>query len=248
MGKRNRKRKRKQEPVKAHRRKVLRSVRKATVGVGLVKAEKERQKLMVGGTGFIVNSQQGMILTARHVVDGLIEKEKNDEKWCGSYLGVLLYQPPAGSAAAPAFTFIVAHEVVKNNKHDVAVITVRGHDLRRRGLTLNYDMAPEEGDMAGTCGWPHGLDKGIGGLSTFLLGPISSVLPSPQAGPTERDAYNLQMPATQGNSGGPVFELDTGQVFGLVTAKITVSKYSTGLTQALPIRFVRGVADPPVVG
>jgi hypothetical protein len=186
MGKRNRKRKRKQEPVKAHRRKVLRRVREATVGVGLVKAEKKRQKLMVGGTGFIINSQQGMMLTARHVVDGLVEKEKTDTKWSGSYLGVLLYQPPAGSATAPAFTFIVAHEVVKNSKHDVAVITVRGHDLRPRGLTLNYDMAPEEGDMAGTCGWPHGLDKGIGGLSTFLLGPISTRPSATSRRPTTR--------------------------------------------------------------
>lgn len=50
------------------------------------------------------------------------------------------------------------------------------------------------------------------------------------------------MPATHGNSGGPVFNLETGVVFGVVEAKISANEYVTGLTKAQSIRFARDVA------
>ena len=218
---------------------VLERVRRATVAVALAKREGGQVSLALEGTGFFVNDPSGVILTARHVLDAIEEKTAADEaQWAGYKLGVLIYRP--GSGTQFDLWFAPALQDARNPGHDVAALKVGEEVTPRTSLRLGYNLEPQEGVMAGTCGWPHGLQ--IGPASTFLMGPVSGVLPVPGAPASTRTGYILQMPVTQGNSGGPVFTLSTGVVFGVVEAKISANEYVTGLTKAQPIRFARGVA------
>jgi S1-C subfamily serine protease len=224
---------------KTREQRVLERVRRATVGVALSKREGSQISLTLEGTGFFISDPPGMILTARHVLDSIDRKMADDEaKWAGYRLGVLTYQPGDGTQFDLSFTPVV--QGARSPEHDVAALRIGEQPVPPTCLQLGYNLEPQEGVMAGTCGWPHGLQ--IGPASTFLMGPISGVLPVPGAPAAARTGYILQMPVTQGNSGGPVFILSTGVVFGVVEAKISANEYVTGLTKAQSIRFARGVA------
>lgn len=237
----------KKKPSKTRQQRVLERVRKATVGVALSKREGSQISLTLEGTGFFIDNPSGVILTARHVLDAVETKTAEDTEWAGYTFGVLIYRPGDGPQFDLSFTPVL--QAAKNPGHDVAALRIGAQPVPPTCLRLGYNLEPQEGVMAGTCGWPHGFRPDeISPASTFLMGPISGVLPLPGAPAHARTGYILQMPATQGNSGGAVFNLDTGMVFGLVEAKISANEYVTGLTKAQSIRFARGVAETVAAG
>lgn len=230
----------KRKPPSVRRREVLERVRLATVGLGLYKVSADGVDLSITGTGFFIDSPTGVIVTASHVVDGIRARTEKEE-WAEHRPGVLIAGSQDGTTFHGRMAPILHAE--GNSGHDVAAIVTAKDVVPPASLRLSYSMAPREGFMASTCGWPHGFAPGWRSVSTFLTGPISSVLPWPTVTASDRDAYILQMPVTQGNSGGAVFDPDTGNVFAVVREKIAIDQYSTGLTKAQPVRYVRDFVE-----
>lgn len=89
-----------------------------------------------------------------------------------------------------------------------------------------------------TCGFPLGdvLQTQIGTItSSFTRGIISSIRPRPDGPENELRGFQLDLTATNGNSGGPVFSLATGQVFGVLQGVIAQNERPIGLALAEPV-------------
>ncbi len=70
-----------------------------------------------------------------------------------------------------------------------------------------------------TCGFPLGeaLHDQFGTVtSSFTQGRISSISPAAGVAIEHLKGFQLDITATNGNSGGPVFSLETGKVFGVL--------------------------------
>lgn len=97
-----------------------------------------------------------------------------------------------------------------------------------------------EGDEIATCGFPLGnfLQDQLGtATSSFTKGIISSIIPAPDVPKNLLKGFQLNLTATHGNSGGPVFSLNTGKVFGVLQRAVhdREGNLLPGLTKAEPI-------------
>jgi S1-C subfamily serine protease len=97
-----------------------------------------------------------------------------------------------------------------------------------------------EGDEIATCGFPLGnyLHEQLGTVtSSFTQGIISSIIPGPDVPEEHLKGFQLNLTAMPGNSGGPVFSLNTGKVFGVLQAGAVDhgGKVVPGLTKAEPV-------------
>jgi len=92
-----------------------------------------------------------------------------------------------------------------------------------------------------TCGFPLGeaLHNQIGTVtSSFTKGMISSVIPAAGVPREHVRGFQLDLTATNGNSGGPVFSVATGQVIGVLQGGVVhphAGQPVQGLTKAEPI-------------
>ncbi len=91
-----------------------------------------------------------------------------------------------------------------------------------------------------TCGFPLGnrLGDQIGTLtSSFTRGIVSSIIPASGVPEEHLKGFQLNLTATHGNSGGPVFSLRSGKVFGVLERGVrgTDGELLQGLVKAEPI-------------
>jgi hypothetical protein len=105
---------------------------------------------------------------------------------------------------------------------DLAVLKLHSHPAFPQGYpTLpiaDYSELHEMMEVA-TCGFPLGeaLHDQIGTVtSSFTKGMISSIIPAPGVAREHVRGFQLDLTATNGNSGGPVFSIATGRVFGVL--------------------------------
>jgi S1-C subfamily serine protease len=70
--------------------------------------------------------------------------------------------------------------------------------------------------------------------SSFTRGTLSSIIPGPVKDQNMVTAFQLDVTATHGNSGGPVFNLETGKVLGVLQSGVSDSygKILPGITKA----------------
>ena len=131
-----------------------------------------------------------------------------------------------------------------NKHHDIVAVGVRGEHLPRTSMRLAADAAPQEGDPVATCGWPYGAELYPDGprFNSFLMGNVSAVVPHPALNARSRLHYLMQLPVNPGNSGGGVFDPDTGAVFGVVSGRLEVGGIPTGLSIVIPAYHVETLA------
>ena len=105
---------------------------------------------------------------------------------------------------------------------DLGVLRLKRHVAFGTGyptVPLEDFDAIHEGMEVGTCGFPLGnkLFDQIGtATSSFSRGIVSSIIPTADATREHVKAFQLDLRATHGNSGGPVFGWETGQVLGVL--------------------------------
>ena len=91
-----------------------------------------------------------------------------------------------------------------------------------------------------TCGFPLGnhLFEQLGTVtSSYTRGILSSIVPAAGVALEYLDGFQLDLTATFGNSGGPVFSWATGKVFGVLQGAPvdTAGNAVHGLARAEPV-------------
>jgi S1-C subfamily serine protease len=217
-------------------------VKPSIVAVGFYK-ETNSPRFMFRGTGFAVGNGK-LLVTCAHV----IERAPGDSTADGN-LAVSTREGPDRLQVRRA-------EVVELDRvHDLAVLRIEGVALP--AFATPRAAPPREGQRVAFIGFPIG---GVLGYSPVThRGTISSItsvaLPSPSARQLDDRAIAriregsfemLQLDATAypGNSGGPLFDADSGELLGvinMVTLKGTRESaltHPSGISYAVPASFV----------
>ena len=150
-----------------------------------------------------------------------------------------------------------ASVLAQDNAHDLALLRVDGPALPVLTLREETDDPVREGQAVAFMGYPLGAALGFAPVTH--RGMVSAIrpvaIPSPTA--TQLDArtaarirggafelYQLDATAYPGNSGGPLFDVSTGRVIGVVnmvtlkgTRESALSQPS-GISYAIPVRHV----------
>jgi S1-C subfamily serine protease len=217
-------------------------IKPSVVAVGFFK-ETNSPRFTFRGTGFVVGDGN-LLITNAHVVERLADSSQD---------GNLV----VSTREVPGQLRIRRADLVEVDKtHDLALLRFEGTTLPH--LDLAKSASAREGQRVAFVGFPLG---GVLGFSPVThRGTISSLtsvaLPSPSARQLDDKAISriragtfemLQLDATAypGNSGGPLFDEETGEVLGvvnMVTLKGTRESaltHPSGISYAVPVAFVK---------
>ena len=197
-----------------------------------------------------------MIVSCRHVLsafftrdfDSLIaeipEEDKKRELWplrnAESIRPYVLFFIPDWSPEELVVIPVPVETGMAKLDSDLGLVRIAVHAAARKGypvLEIEDFNEIHEGMELGTCGFPLGnfMQEQIGTVtSSFMRGSLSSIIPSPGARKEYVKGFQLDLTATYGNSGGPVFSLESGKVFGVLQGGV-VSKQGElvpGITKA----------------
>lgn len=220
--------------------------REAVVAVGTFSAT-DSPRFGFRGSGFVVGDGR-TIVTCSHVIPSPLDKE----------LAILV--PPTGNASgAPQMRIVKLAR--RDAAHDLAVLTLSEDQALVSRLPLAPVEANEpvvrEGTAVAVMGYPLGTALGVS-LVTHrgIVGAITRVaLPAPSAGGLSERAIRqlregqveflqLDLTAYPGNSGGPLMDIRTGRVVGVLNmvalkgTRESALSAPTGISYAVPVRYV----------
>lgn len=165
------------------------------------------------GSGFIVDAEQGIIVTNNHVIADADTIEANFTD--GSKLKAEL--------------------IGADTKTDIAVLKVDPKGKKLTAVKFGDSDKIRIGDWVMAIGNPYGF----GG--TVTVGIISARDRDISSGPYD-DYIQTDAAINRGNSGGPLFNMD-GEVIGINTAIISPTGGSIGLGFSIPSKMAVGVVD-----
>ena len=216
------------------------TVKQSVVGIGTYLKTRSPAVRFVG-TGFIVGDGLNVITNA-HVVPEL-DAEKLET------LGIVI-------GVGEGVEFRPAVLVGSDREHDLAQLVMSGRPLPALQLGDGADMA--EGRELAFTGFPLGMMLGLHPVThRALLSAIAPiVLPSLNSSKLGANAilalqrprfpiYQLDATAYPGNSGSPVYDPQTGLVYGVINMvfvkglKETAITNPSGITYAVPVAHVR---------
>ena len=169
------------------------------------------QKVQSLGSGFVVDAENGIIITNNHVIADADEIEVNFSD--GSKLKATLKG--------------------RDTKTDIAVLEVDPKLKKLTAVKLGDSDAIRVGDWVMAIGNPFGL----GG--TVTVGIVSARNRDINSGPYD-DFIQTDAAINRGNSGGPLFNM-AGEVIGINTAIISPSGGSIGIGFSIPSKLAAGV-------
>ncbi|WP_296745584.1 trypsin-like peptidase domain-containing protein, partial [Mesorhizobium sp.] len=171
------------------------------------------QKVQSLGSGFVIDADQGIVVTNNHVITDADDIEVNFSD------GITLKATLVGT----------------DPKTDVAVLKVdpKGHKLT--SVKFGDSTKMRVGDWVMAIGNPFGL----GG--TVTVGIVSARNRDINSGPYD-DFIQTDAAINRGNSGGPLFN-SSGEVIGINTAIISPSGGSIGIGFSIPSQLAAGVVD-----
>lgn len=238
---------------RARRRAIFDRIRKGVVAVALGHADKKqiygpvtgppKSYFTILGTGFYYDPQ-GLVLTAGHVHDkahealvaaDLARKERPD-------ILCVVYLPGRRDEEGSWVTRFQTRYVLNSYRPypgDVAVLNLGhpGPEIPIFPITLASEPC-QLGDEVVACGFPRGLELHDNATvnPSFAAGIIASILPDHETDLESRARLQLDAVAHGGSSGGPVCDLNTGHVVGLVVeAAVKSEKLYTARDQVIDI-------------
>jgi serine protease Do len=169
------------------------------------------------GSGFVINLEQGLIMTSNHVVESADEinvKLPNGRKYPAKVLG-------------------------RDARTDIALVKINAPDLAKENLAvLSFADSSQAkvGDFVVALGAPFGLEASIsfGVISAIGRGNLNIT----ELG----DFIQTDAAINPGNSGGPLVNI-AGQVVGVNTAIFSSSGAYNGIGFAVPSNLARRIAD-----
>ena len=217
------------------------AVKPSVVGIGTFLKLRSPATQFVA-TGFVVGDGLDVITNAHALLE--LDSEKQET------LGVLT---PVGDTG---FEFHPAQMVGLDREHDLAHLRLAGKPLPALKLGDGADVA--EGMELSLTGYPIGMVLGLHPAThRALLAAITPiVLPSLNSGKLSAAAimqlqrppfmiYQLDATAFPGNSGSPVYDPQTGVVYGIINMvfvkglKENAITNPSGIAYAVPVRYAR---------
>jgi len=220
---------------------VIERIKPSVMAVGFFN-ETQSPRFVFRGTGFVAGDGN-LLVTCAHVVDSDTQPGK---------MGRLVVLSSDGKGAGQARS---AEVLEVDKEHDLTVLRFGGKPLP--ALELGEAAPIREGQAVAFMGFPLGGALGFAPVThRGMVSSITSVaLPSPTAKQLDARSISrlregafemLQLDATAypGNSGGPLFDAETGAVVGvvnMVTLKGTRESaltHPSGISYAIPVEFV----------
>ncbi len=218
---------------------VIAKVRPSIAAIGSYHS-KDKPTAQYVGTGFVVHNGHTVVTNA-HVVDALMKRRRLKQ------MRVFLPhdQPVAGRAAR-----VMAHD----RFHDLSVLRFDGPGAEP--LELDVERRPHQGQSVGIMGYPIGMKLGLVPAvhRGVIAAVVPAVLPLPQGAKLTRplaeairrpyNLYQLDLVVFPGNSGSPLFDANTGRVFGIINKTLATKTREhlldqpSGIAYAVPSRWV----------
>lgn len=194
------------------------------------------------GTGFVVENGT-LIATNAHVVSPAIDRDGGE---------ALVVQTQPGSSGA---RLRPARSVAIDSAHDLALLHVEGAPLP--AMSLQKAGTVREGQSVAFIGFPIGGVLGFSPVTHRAI--VSAITPVAQPGATSNqlnekvikrlrkgsfDVYQLDGTAYPGNSGGPLFDTESGDVIGIMNmvfvkgTKESVLTHPSGISYAIPVFYL----------
>jgi serine protease Do len=220
---------------------VIDKVKPSVVIVGSYKANNS-PRFRLRGTGFVVGDGNTAVTNAHVLPD-------SSEDFSDSSMAVQV------RGAANALQMRMATVLALDKEHDLAVLRFDGPAVP--ALTLGDSDAVREGQAVAFMGFPIGGALGFSAVTH--RGLISSItaaaLPTPTAQQLNAkairslragafDIFQLDATAYPGNSGGPLFDPEKGEVLGVINmvfikgTKESALTHPSGISYAIPSRYV----------
>lgn len=217
-------------------------IKPSVLAVGFYK-ETQSPRFGFSGTGFVVGDGN-LLVTNAHVIARTTGDDAGDSS-------LVVYTP--GTSGQDSVRRLEVIEVDK--AHDLALLRFEGSAVPV--LTLGPSQPVLEGQMVAFIGFPLGSILGLSPVThRGIVSAIASIaLPSPSARQLDSRAIKalkdgafdlLQLDATAypGNSGGPLFDADTGAVIGVVNmvalkgTRESALTHPSGISYAIPVEHV----------
>jgi S1-C subfamily serine protease len=221
---------------------VIAQAKPSIVGIGSYRKLRSPPVTFVG-TGFVIGD--GLtVVTAAHVLQDLRDTEP------GQILGVLVGQDEHAQFRAATITTL-------DPEHDLAQLHMAGPPLP--AMRLGDSSTVAEGKQLAFTGFPLGMVLGlhpvthrgmVSAITPVATPPVSTgKLDARLARRLQRQAYpifQLDGTAYPGNSGSPLYDPETGLVYGVINMvfvkglKETAISAPSGITYAIPVNYLRG--------
>lgn len=215
-------------------------IKPGIVAVGTFMATRSPRGVFLG-TGFAVGDGS-LIATNAHVIPKTLNASHKEE------IAVFLRR---NGKSEMAYTKVVSMDLT----YDVAVLKLTG-SARLPPLQLGDVSRVREGRRYAFTGYPIGMVLGlypvthrgiVSAITPLAIPQLSTKQLNPQMIKRLRHPYNVfQLDATAypGNSGSPLYDIETGVVIGIINkvfvkeSKETVLSHPSGITYAIPINHL----------
>jgi S1-C subfamily serine protease len=218
----------------------IEKIKPAIVGIGTFQKTR-RPPAVFQGTGFVI--ADGLhVVTNAHVLPEKLDSEKKE------MIAVF-----AGTAAA--IEMREATRLAEDRDHDIAVLRITGRPLT--AIALGDSNRVREGETYAFTGFPMGMMLGLNAVThravVSAITPI--VIPQLLGQQLEKkiltrlaapyNVFQLDATAYPGNSGSPLYHLESGQVIGIINkvfvqeTKETVIQKPSGISYAIPIVYLQ---------
>lgn len=215
-------------------------IKPAIVGVGTFEITRAPAVNFMG-TGFAVGDGRHVITNA-HVIPTMLDSNRKES------LIVLVSQGKEAQVRD-------AKPVALDKDHDLALLRISGEALQT--LKLGDSSTVHEGQMLVFTGFPIGMVLGLHPVTHRAM--VSSITPVVMPGLSSKqldvkminrlrgslyDVFQLDGTAYPGNSGSPLYDPQTGLVYGIVNmvfvkgTKETALTQPSGITYAIPGNYI----------
>ena len=226
---------------------LIATVRASVLPVGTYSAT-DSPRFGFRGTGFVVGDGK-LVATNFHVLAAGADSDS------GPRMAVLRGRGPEGAEVR------AARVVATDREHDLALLRFEGEALP--ALRLG-ETAAREGQTIALMGFPIGGTLGFAPVTHHGIVASLTTVALPAANARQLDAravarlrgdgnfevIQLDATAYPGNSGGPVFDVESGAVIGLVNmvlvkgSRESALSSPTGISYAIPVRHLAELLQP----
>ncbi|MCL7421349.1 MAG: serine protease [Methylobacter sp.] len=217
----------------------LEKIKPGIVAVGTY-MPKRNPRAVFFGTGFAVGDGS-VIVTNAHVIPPKLDAEHLEQ------LAVFFRRGGASKA-------VLARELALDKDHDLAILKLSEGQLPP--VKLGDVSSVREGQLYAFTGYPIGMILGLypvthRGIISAISPVVIPMLKSEQLNAKllkrlkePYDVFQLDATAYPGNSGSPLYDIDTGEVIGVINkvfvqeSKENVLSKPSGITYAIPVNYV----------